>query len=193
MSDAVTSIIVLISGNGSNLQAIIDAIESNQLNVTIACVISNNPNAYGLERAQKHHIPIHVIAPIKNETRESYDRRLIDSIEQYTAKLIVLAGFMRILGAYFVQRYHGKLINIHPSLLPKYPGLKTHEKVIANGDDIHGCTIHYVTEAVDSGAVIAQAKLIVGKNETASQLKSRVHALEHTLYPEVIQQLCQSK
>lgn len=183
-----SNIVVLISGNGSNLQAIIDAIESGNINAKIACVISDKPDAYGLQRAAKHQIPCEVVVKNINETREQYDMRLVSVINHYQPELIVLAGFMRILSKNFVEAYNGKLINIHPSLLPKYPGLHTHKQVLQNGDSEHGCTIHYVTEEVDGGPIIAQAKLQVNPDDTEETLKQRVHVLEHQLYPEVIQQ-----
>jgi len=180
-------VVVLISGNGSNLQAIIDAIEAGQLNVEIACVISDKADAYGLQRAEKHQIPTEILTKQTQETREQYDERLITLIQQYQPELIVLAGFMRILSKYFVETFTGKIINIHPSLLPKYPGLHTHQQVLQNGDTEHGCTIHYVTEDVDAGEIIAQAKLTVNSDDTEETLKQRVHALEHQLYPATIQ------
>lgn len=182
-------LVILISGNGSNLQAIIDAIAAGNLHAQIACVISNKADAYGLQRAHQHNIHTQVVALDLGETRESYDAKLAQAIEHYQPKLIILAGFMRVLTAGFVKQFAKRLINIHPSLLPKYPGLNTHEKVIENGDTEHGCTIHYVTEQVDEGPIIAQSSLQVLPEDTAESLKQRVHALEHALYPAVIQKL----
>lgn len=183
----IPGIVILISGNGSNLQAIIDAIESGKLNAKIECVISDKPDAYGLERAAKYHIPCEVVIKQSGESREQYDKRLMTVINQYQPTLIALAGFMRILSKHFVEKFSGKLINIHPSLLPKYPGLHTHQQVLHNSDTEHGCTIHYVTEEVDGGPIIGQAKLQVHANDTEESLKERIHVLEHQLYPEVIQ------
>ena len=185
----IPGIVILISGNGSNLQAIIDAIESKKLTAQIKCVISDKADAYGLQRAHQHKITCEVVSKKSNETREQYDHRLILVINQYQPQLIALAGFMRILSKKFVEAYSGKLINIHPSLLPKYPGLHTHQQVLHNGDTEHGCTIHHVTEEVDGGPIIGQAKLQVHANDTEESLKERIHVLEHQLYPEMIQQL----
>ena len=190
MSESKTPLVILLSGNGSNLQAIIDAIALNKLDATIQCVLSNNADAFGLIRAKTHHIETRTVLAMPDESRESYDRRLSNVIDAYSAKYVILAGFMRILTASFVQKYQGQLINIHPSLLPKYPGLKTHEKVLANGEQQHGCTVHYVTEEVDGGPIIAQSTLTVNAGESVESLKKRVHRLEHSLYPRVIQQLC---
>ena len=190
MSEFKTPLVILLSGNGSNLQAIIDAIALNKLDATIQCVISNKADAFGLIRAKKHNIETRAVLAMPNELRESYDERLSHVIDAYSAKYVILAGFMRILTAKFVQKYQGQLINIHPSLLPKYPGLKTHEKVLANGERQHGCTVHYVTEEVDGGPILAQSTLTVNVGESVESLKKRVHQLEHSLYPRVIQQLC---
>lgn len=179
---------VLISGNGSNLQAIVDAIEAKTLDATIVCVISNNPDAYGLERAQKANIPTHVLNHRNYAQREDYDAALQSLLDSYQPHLIILAGFMRILSPGFVAAYAGRILNIHPSLLPKYPGLHTHEQVLANGDKEHGCTVHLVTADLDEGPIIKQAQLSVLTSDTLESLKQRVHALEHILYPQAIQQ-----
>ncbi len=178
-------LVILISGNGSNLQAIIDAIATQQLTAEIACVISDKENAYGLTRAQQHAIPYHVISDV--------NQALLDQLTQLAPDLIVLAGFMRILPASIVGAFYGKIINIHPSLLPKYPGLHTHQQVFENGDAIHGTTIHFVNQELDAGPIIAQAKLNVQPQETADSLKARVQLLEHALYPKVIQDLAQGR
>jgi phosphoribosylglycinamide formyltransferase-1 len=179
---------VLISGNGSNLQAIIDAIAAGTLNATIVCVVSNNPDAYGLERAQQANIPTHVLNHRNYKQREDYDAALQSLLEPFQPHLIILAGFMRILSPGFVATYAGRILNIHPSLLPKYPGLNTHEQVLANGDKEHGCTVHLVTADLDQGPIIKQARLTVLTSDTLESLKQRVHSLEHTLYPQAIQQ-----
>ncbi|MGB6977171.1 MAG: phosphoribosylglycinamide formyltransferase [Gammaproteobacteria bacterium] len=178
-------IAVLISGYGSNLQAIIDAIQ-NGLPVRIAVVISNRADAYGLQRAQQAHIPTHVINHHDYPEREAYDAALQQCLERYQPRLIVLAGFMRILSTNFVQHFRGRLINIHPSLLPKYPGLNTHRQVLAAGDREHGVSVHFVTEAVDSGPLIAQVRLEVEATDTPDTLQQKIHRLEHRIYPEVI-------
>lgn len=182
-------IIVLISGNGSNLQAIIDAIVAKKLSAHISAVISNRADAFGLERAKKANIPTHVLINKDFKNNDEYDRALQQCIDQYQPQLIVLAGFMRILGKDFVKHYYGKIINIHPSLLPKYTGLNTHQRVLDAGEKEHGVTIHFVTEDLDSGPIIAQTKLTVEPTDTAEILKQKVHQLEHALYPKVIQQI----
>jgi phosphoribosylglycinamide formyltransferase-1 len=184
---SITRIAVLISGNGSNLQAIIDAIQ-NGLPAEIAVVISNKGDAYGLQRAQKANIPTKVLSHKDYKTREDYDEALKDLLEQYQPKLIVLAGFMRILTAEFVHHFENRILNIHPSLLPKYPGLNTHQQVLENKDKTHGITIHIVTAELDAGPALAQAECEVALDDTEETLKQKIQKLEHKLYPEVIQQ-----
>lgn len=180
------NIVVLISGNGSNLQAIIDAIEQQQWPIKITAVISDQHNAYGLERAKKANIPQVVISKHDYPNREDYDKTLLRIIDDYDPDLIVLAGFMRILSTNFVSYFYGRLINIHPSLLPKYKGLNTHQRVLDAGDNQHGITVHYVAPKLDSGPIIAQMQLTVEPDQTAEQLQQRIHQLEHSLYPMVI-------
>jgi len=179
-------IVVLISGNGSNLQAIIDDQKAIASDIEIAGVISNNANAYGLVRAQRANIPVYIITKEQYSQRIEYDKALAEIIDSMEVDLIVLAGFMRVLSAEFVHHYLGKIINIHPSLLPKYPGLNTHEQALAAKDTFHGCSIHFVTEDLDEGPVIAQATLTINDNDDKMSLKERVQVLEHQLYPKVI-------
>ena len=179
-------IIVLISGNGSNLQAIIDAAGKDNLPVEICAVISNRPNAFGLVRAERAHISIQVLAHQDFSTRDDFEYALGQLIDQYRPDLVVLAGFMRKLGATFVKRYQGRMVNIHPSLLPKYPGLHTHRRVLEAADPEHGVTVHYVTEEVDGGPIIGQARLKVSPSDTEETLQERIHGLEHILYPRVL-------
>lgn len=178
-------IVVLISGNGSNLQAMIDAQEQGAP-FHIAAVISNVENAYGLIRAEKAGIKTETLDHTLFPSREAFDQQLMHIIDHYHPKLIVLAGFMRKLGGQIVEHFKGKMINIHPSLLPKYPGLSTHERALAAGDEEHGVSIHFVTETLDAGPIIAQEKIPILPNDTVETLKARIHALEHTLYPKVI-------
>jgi phosphoribosylglycinamide formyltransferase-1 len=180
-------IAVLISGNGSNLQAIIDAIANEKLQANIVGVISNKTDVRGLMRAQEAQIPSFALTPMRGEPREAYDERLANLLNSLAPDLIVLAGFMRILSPHFVEQFAGKVINIHPSLLPKYPGLHTHQQAIANQDKEHGCSIHFVTEALDGGPIIAQTRVPVRKYDTIESLQKRVHSREHKLYPQVIQ------
>ncbi len=179
-------IVVLISGNGSNLQAIIDAIANKEIDGEIVAVISNRAEAYGLQRASAAGIPARVLAYSDYNDRQKYDQALMALIDQYEPDLVVLAGFMRILTDEFVNHYLGRMVNIHPSLLPKYKGLNTHQRVLQAGDSEHGATVHFVTPELDSGPVIVQEKLAVEKNETAEQLADRVHQIEHKIYPQAI-------
>jgi len=181
------SIVVLISGGGSNLQSIIDAIATIQINARISAVISNKTNAYGLERAQQHNIANHVLAHNDFESREDFDTALSEIIDQYQPDLVVLAGFMRILTAPFVQRYYGKMLNIHPSLLPAYKGINTHQRVLQDGAKTHGVSVHFVTPELDGGPLIAQASVAVLAEDNIQSLAQRVLKQEHRIYPAVIQ------
>ena len=180
------SFAVFISGNGSNLQAIIDATSNGLIDGKICCVLSNKKEAYGLARAKKSNIPTIVIEHQNYENREEFDNALLQSLQKYNPDLIVLAGFMRILTPVFIKPYLGKLINIHPSLLPKYPGLNTHQKVIDNKDTEHGVTVHFVDENLDGGLICAQSTMKV-ESDDIETLEKRIHELEHELYPKVIQ------
>ena len=179
-------IIVLISGNGSNLQAIIDACKSGIINGKVVGVISNRDDAFGLERAKKDNIPSKVINHNNYNTRIDFDQKLISTIKKFQPDLVVLAGFMRILSPIMTSAFKDKMINIHPSLLPKYPGLNTHEQVIANNDAEHGVTIHSVSEELDGGPIIAQSKILVHKKQKLDDLIERIHKVEHMIFPKVI-------
>ncbi|NQD37519.1 phosphoribosylglycinamide formyltransferase [Permianibacter sp. IMCC34836] len=179
-------LLVLISGNGSNLQALIDACASGQLNADIVGVISNVPDAFGLERAKRVGIPTAVVDHKTYASRADFDAALLQRMQQFDADLVVLAGFMRILSAELVAAYAGRMLNIHPSLLPLYPGLHTHQRALDAGDAEHGCTIHFVTADLDGGPLIAQSRCPVLADDTAQTLASRVHPLEHALYQQVI-------
>lgn len=186
-------IVVLISGGGTNLQAIIDACKSSEYPGEVVGVISNKAEAYGLTRAQNADIPVSTLSHKDFDSREAYDLSLIDTIDQYKPDVVVLAGFMRILTPAFVQHYLGRLLNIHPSLLPKYQGLNTHQRAIDAGDKEHGVSVHFVTEELDGGPVILQAKVPVFEQDTADDLASRVHQQEHRIYPLVVKWLCQGR
>lgn len=186
-------IVVLISGSGSNLQAIIDACNSGSIPAQVVSVISNKSDAYGLERAKIANIPQHAISNKNFDTRELYDQALVKAIDEYQPDLIVLAGFMRILTADFVQHYQGRLINIHPSLLPKYQGLNTHQRAIDAGDKEHGASVHFVTEELDGGPVILQAKVPIFEEDNIDELASRVHEQEHRIYPLVVKWFAQKR
>ena len=179
-------VVVLISGRGSNLNAIIDAMESGELPVEIRAVISNRPEAPGLQRAALAGIRTIVIDHACHQDRAAFDRTLIATIDALQPGLIVLAGFMRILTAEFVEHYRGRLLNIHPSLLPAFPGLHTHQRALDAGCREHGASVHYVTATVDGGPVIAQVRVPVHAHDTATTLAERVLRQEHRLYPLVI-------
>ncbi|VAW95919.1 Phosphoribosylglycinamide formyltransferase [hydrothermal vent metagenome] len=186
-------IVVLISGNGSNLQAIIDEIKSGKLNAHITCVISNRADAGGLQRATAANINTQVLDHKLFDSREAFDQALMEKIDQAHPELVVLAGFMRILSDPFVKHYIGRMINIHPSLLPKHQGLNTHQRVLEAGETEHGATVHYVIPELDSGPIILQARVPVLANDDASQLANRVREIEHKIYPESIRRIATSQ
>ena len=181
------SLVVLISGSGSNLLAIIDAIKNNQLNAEIKAVISNKATAIGLDHARKENISTHVVDHKQYPCRELFDQAMMQIIEPIKPDLVVLAGFMRILSRDFIARYQHCLINIHPSLLPKYKGLNTHQLAIDNKDEIHGASVHYVNFELDSGPVVIQAEVPVLAADNAETLAARVLQEEHKIYPMAIQ------
>lgn len=176
-------IVVLISGNGSNLQAIIDACAQAKINGTLSAVFSNKAHAYGLERARNANIPAFALNPKDYEDRNAFDNALMAQIDEYHPDLVVLAGYMRILSPAFVTHYQGKMLNIHPSLLPKYPGLDTHKQVLEHGDAEHGATVHFVTQELDGGPVILQAKVPVFPGDDEAIIAARVQVQEHAIYP----------
>lgn len=176
------SVVVLISGSGSNLQAIMDAAATSG-SYRVTGVLSNRADAYGLVRAANKSIPTAIIDHKQFADRESFDAAMIEQIDGWQPDLVVLAGFMRILTEGFVAHYNGRLINIHPSLLPKFKGVNTHERAIAAGEAEHGCTVHFVTPELDSGAAITQAATAIQADDTAQTLQQRIHKLEHLIYP----------
>jgi phosphoribosylglycinamide formyltransferase-1 len=184
---------VLISGSGTNLQAIMDAQKAGTLDAEIAVVFSNRANAAGLERAAQAGIPTASLDHRDYPDREQFDQAMIEVLTPYAPDTVVLAGFMRILSAVFVRHYAGRLINIHPSLLPKYRGLNTHARALEAGDSEHGCSIHFVTEELDGGPLIAQAPIAVHANDTVDSLSMRVQQREHLLYPQVLQWRAQDR
>ncbi|MEZ2902316.1 phosphoribosylglycinamide formyltransferase [Acinetobacter terrestris] len=179
-------IAVLVSGSGSNLQALIDANLSGQ----IVGVISNKPEAYALERAKKAGIQTAVIEHKQYPNREAFDDVMHQQLLDWNVDLVVLAGFMRILSAKFVKAWEGKMLNIHPSLLPNYKGMHTHQRVLHTGDVLHGCTVHYVTAELDAGQALAQGVLKVNVHDNVNTLANRVHVLEHVIYPRVVEWIC---
>lgn len=184
MSDKLP-IVVLISGSGTNLQSIIDAARVD-LPVEIRAVISNRPDAYGLERARLAGITTRILDHHDFSDRESYDAALSELIDSFAPKLVVLAGFMRILSDRFVRHYEGRMLNIHPSLLPKYRGLDTHARCLEAGDAEHGASVHFVTPELDAGPLVIQARVPVRKDDTPESLAARVLDQEHRIYPQAI-------
>lgn len=184
---------VLISGSGSNLQALIDARERGELAAEIAVVVSNRPGVLGLSRAQQAGIPTQVIDHREFNSRTAFDKALMIAIDQYQPDLLVLAGFMRILTPEFVAHYSGRMMNIHPSLLPKYTGLHTHRRALEAGDAIHGVTVHFVTEQLDGGPPILQAQVPVLSGDTEELLAKRVLEQEHRIYPLAVHWFAQGR
>ena len=177
------NVVVLISGSGSNLQALIDSIAKDGNPARIAAVISNRADAYGLERARQAGIATRVLDHKQFDGREAFDAALIEAIDGFAPQLVVLAGFMRILTGDFVRHYEGRLLNIHPSLLPKHKGLHTHQRALEAGDSEHGCSVHFVTEELDGGPLVVQAVVPVESGDTPESLAQRVHSQEHHIYP----------
>ena len=179
------SFAVLISGNGSNLQAMIDAVEEKKIQGRICCVLSNKENAYGLIRAKEAGITTEVVNNENYSTREEFDSKMIEVLDGYQPNLIVLAGFMRILSPVFVKSYRERILNIHPSLLPKFPGLDTHRRVLESSETRHGVTVHFVDDTLDGGPICSQSSILI-KTDSPVELKEKIHELEHELYPKVI-------
>lgn len=175
-------VVVLLSGRGSNLQAIAEA----ELPIEIAAVISNRPQAGGLQYARSRGIATVALDHTEYPDREAFDTLLADEIERHQPDLVVLAGYMRILSSAFIARFEGRLLNIHPSLLPMFPGLKTHERALAEGIKIHGCTVHFVTADLDHGPIVIQAAVPVRGDDTPETLSARVLQQEHRIYPQAV-------
>jgi phosphoribosylglycinamide formyltransferase-1 len=184
---------ILISGNGSNLQSIIDAIELGKLNAQIKAVVSNNSAAYGLVRASKHGINTWVIDHRDFQDREQYDAVLQHYLESIAVDYIVLAGFMRILGPAIIKAFEHRILNIHPSLLPAYKGLNTHQRALDDGAAQHGVSIHLVTAELDDGPIICQAKYPIEGGDRVEDMQARGHRLEHQMYPQVLRWLSDKK
>jgi len=190
---AKTKIAVLVSGRGSNLQALIDAAKDESYPAEICLVVSNNPDAYGLERAREAGLETEVLNHRDYQSRESFEEALDNLIKLYGARIVCLAGFMRILTPWFCDRWRDLLINIHPSLLPSFKGLHTHERALETGVRIHGCTVHYVRPEMDAGPIIGQAAVPVLKGDTPDDLAARVLEAEHKLYPQCVALACSGK
>lgn len=188
-----TRLVILISGRGSNMRSIIEAIDAQQIDATVSAVISNRPDAAGLDYAKAQSITTAVVDHKTFSDRDSFDKALAERIDDYKPDFVILAGFMRILTSGFVKHYRNKLINIHPSLLPKFKGLNTHQRAIDAGEKEHGASVHFVTAELDDGPVIMQAKVNILADDSAESLAARVLEQEHQLYPAAIQKLVNSK
>lgn len=184
---------VLVSGNGTNLQSIIDHIHEGKLRAVVGAVISDNENAFALERAKKANIPGVVIQRKEFQTKSHFEKAIHDEVRRVHAEMIVLAGFMRILSAEFVEKYPNRILNIHPSLLPNHPGLHAIEKAFEAKDEFAGVTIHFVDRGVDTGPIVLQDKVKIDSTDTIETLTQKVHALEHQLYPKAIQKVLWGK
>lgn len=188
-----TRIAVLISGRGSNMGALLDAMARGALGGTVTRVVANRADAAGLGIAQAKGVATRVVEHRAFAQRELFDAALAAAIDEDPPDLVVLAGFMRVLGPAFIRRYVGRMINIHPSLLPAYPGLHTHRRALADGVRIHGCTVHFVTPEVDVGPIVAQAAVPVREDDDEASLAARVLAAEHVLLPRVVRWYCDGR
>ncbi len=186
MSGSPLSVVVLISGSGSNLQALIDGVQNGTLPIRIRAVIANEADAFGLERARRAAIETRILSHRDYPDRPAFDAALMDLIDGFQPDLVVLAGFMRILTPGLVAHYRGRMLNIHPSLLPKFRGLHTHERALEVGEREHGATVHFVTEELDGGPAVLQAVVPVEPDDDAARLAARVLIQEHRIYPQVV-------
>lgn len=192
-SSASKRLVILVSGGGSNLQSLINGCLNGDINATVSAVISNNPDAGGLERAAKASIPNVAIDHRAFESREAFDLALSELIDSFSPDLVILAGFMRILTPGFVDHFLGRMMNIHPSLLPAYPGLHTHKRAIEAGDKKAGATVHFVTPELDGGPSIVQAQVAIESSDDEATLASKVLAFEHKIYPEAVKWFCDDR
>ena len=183
MSDAPAAVVILISGRGSNLRAILDETHTGRLPIRVSAVISNNPEAEGLRHAHAAGVPTEIIDHRAFSERRLFDTALMQAIDRYTPRLVLLAGFMRILGDSFIHHYAGRLLNIHPSLLPEFKGMNTHARALAAGVRLHGASVHFVTNDLDGGPIIIQASVPVRADDNAATLGARVLAEEHRIFP----------
>ena len=185
-----TNVAVFVSGSGTNLQAIIDAnIEA----ANIAVVLSNKPDAYALERALKHNIPVEVVDHKEFESREDFEAEIILRLEEYDIELVVLAGFMRILTSFFVGKFKNRIINLHPALLPSFPGIHSAKQALDYGVKVTGCTVHFVDDGVDTGPIILQATVPVEDADTEDTLLEKIHMEEHRIFPEAVKLFCEKR
>lgn len=193
MSDKVLNVGVLVSGRGTNLQAIIEACAKKEINARIAAVISNKPQAMALERASKAGIPTAVLTSQKGESRESYEKKVEASLKEYGVELIVLAGFMRLVSPYLISKYPQRIINIHPALLPAFPGLDAQKQALDYGARYSGCTVHIVDEGCDTGPIILQSVVPILAGDTVESLSARILKEEHKLFPKAIDLISRNK
>ncbi|MEK7828436.1 MAG: phosphoribosylglycinamide formyltransferase [Deltaproteobacteria bacterium] len=178
---------ILVSGSGTNLQAIIDAVSAKRLSAAVKVVISNKPDAKAIERAKKHHIPSFIVQENRFSSKEDYDTHLVEILKANSVDLVILAGFMRLLTPVFIRAFPMRIMNIHPALLPSFPGLNVQKKALEYGVKFSGCTVHFVDEAVDTGPIIIQAVVPVYDNDTEETLAKRILKEEHRIYPQAIQ------
>ncbi|MCC5856200.1 MAG: phosphoribosylglycinamide formyltransferase [Idiomarina sp.] len=190
MTSSTKRIVILISGSGSNMVNLVEHCQADRIPGEVVAVIANVPTAAGLDKASALGIATQALSHKDFESREAYDAALADCVESYQPDVVVLAGFMRILTPKFVSRFAGRAVNIHPSLLPKYKGLHTHQRALENGDEEHGVSVHFVTEELDGGPVVLQAKIPVFEGDTVEDLQARVHEQEYRIYPLVVRWLC---
>lgn len=188
-----TKLAVLVSGNGSNLQAIIDHVEEGKINASIACVVSNSPDAFALTRAGKHGIPAFVLESGHFANRREFDRELVEILNSHGVELVILAGFMRILTAVMIDAFPQRIINIHPALLPAFPGLNAQQQALEYGVRFSGCTVHFVDHGTDTGPIILQAIVPVMQSDTVELLSQRIMREEHKLLPQAIKLLVENK
>lgn len=192
MTNKKLKLAIFISGRGSNMEALMKACEQADFPAQIALVLSNNPEASGLQTAQSRNIPTEIVDHKNYDTRRTFEASMVEVLDRYEFDAICLAGFMRLLSAEFTEKFGGRMINIHPSLLPAYKGLHTHERALADGVEKAGCTVHYVTADMDSGETIVQREVPVEKNDTADTLAARVLEQEHIAYPQAVKILAKT-
>ena len=185
-SDTIKKAVVLLSGSGSNFQAILDSITADEIDLEISSVISNVPGVRGIDRAKTHGIPTHIINNHDYSERISFDKALLDKVVKYDPDYLILAGFMRILSSGFIKKFNKPIFNIHPSLLPKYKGLNTHQRVLNNNEKLHGCSVHLVTKELDAGPLIIQGEVPVKNDDDVKKLAARVLKVEHMIYKKAL-------
>ena len=187
---AKTNVAIFVSGSGSNLQAIIDAnIEA----ANLAVVVCNKPKAYAIERVNKHNIPVEIVDHKDFETREDFEKEIISRLEKYDIQLVVLAGFMRVLTSYFVSRFKNRIINIHPALLPSFPGMHAAKQALDYGVKYTGVTVHFVDDGVDTGPIIIQSVVEIADDDNEDSLLEKIHIEEHKIFPEAVKLFCEGR